>query len=388
MFRTPLMIVGDGPQEPTGLGRIARDLAGLIHASDLPVELVQVGGSIPPIWKEWEHYPLDRSYGDWGASYIEALWQSRFGRTPGILWLIWDPGRLAAYREIQIPVQKWAYTAVDSTNINRTLGGPARVALESFDRIIAYGRWGAGVIETLRHPVPYLPHGMTTEIYWPGAEWGGVSFVRSQLGPYFQPNVQKLVGCVATNQPRKDLGLFCHTLAELRDGGIPVFGWLHTDTLVKDWAIPQLIDDFGLQRHLVVTMGEFTDDQLAAFYRACSVTIAPGLGEGFGYPIVESLAAGTPVVHGDFGGGAELIPKREWRFPVRELRLDSVYALKRPVYRASDVVNAILRIFEWQHLVGEDTTRAYCHGAVAHLDWLALWPRWRSWIRQGLGLGH
>ena len=385
MYRTPFMIVGDGPQEPTGLGRIARDLAGLIKQSDLPVELVHVGGSIPPVWTGWEHYPLDRSYGDWGASFVEALWQSRFGRMPGILWLIWDPGRLAAYREIKAPVQRWAYTAVDSTNINRTLGGPARAALESFDRVIAYGRWGSEVIHSIRTSVPYLPHGLNTEVYAPELRWTDEDkWVHQQLGAYYRPDVHHLIGCVATNQPRKDLGLFCHTLGRLRDHGIPFYAWLHTDTLVKDWAIPQLIEDFGLQRSLTVTLPEYGDDQMAALYRACTVTVAPGLGEGFGYPLVESLASGTPVVHGDFGGGVELLPKREWRFPVREVRLDSVYALKRPVFRADDVVNAIARVIEWRDQVGVDTARAYCRGSVAHLDWSSLWPRWRAWIKQGL----
>ena len=387
MYRTPFMIVGDGPQEPTGLGRIARDLADHLHQEKdlLPIDLVQVGGSIPPVWQGgWRHYPLDRSYGDWGASYVQALWQSCFGKMPGILWLIWDPGRCFAYNDLTLPVQKWAYTAVDSTNINGTLGGPARVALQDFDRVIAYGRWGSHVIRTLREstPVSYLPHGLHLHTYETVAE-DEEYWVRAQLGQFYHPD-RVLVGCVATNQPRKDLGLFCHTLSKLRERGIKVYGWLHTDTLVKDWAIPQLIEDFRLSRHLTVTVANFSDDQLAALYRACDVTIAPGLGEGFGYPIVESLAAGVPVVHGDFGGGAELIPKVEWRFPVIAVRLESVYALKRPVFREHDVANAVMRVLNWKKEIGEETARAYCRGAVAHLDWSALWPRWRSWIKAGL----
>ena len=74
MYRTPLMIVGDGPQEHTGLGRILRDLATRIHASDLPVDLVTVGGPVPPVWRGgWPHYPLDERLhrgDDWGASYV------------------------------------------------------------------------------------------------------------------------------------------------------------------------------------------------------------------------------------------------------------------------------------------------------------------------------
>jgi hypothetical protein len=80
----------------------------------------------------------------------------------------------------------------------------------------------------------------------------------------------------------------------------------------------------------------------------------------------------------------ELVPKVEWRFPVRERRLESVYALQRPVFRAADVANAIERIWRWREAVGEATVRAYCRGATAHLSWSSLWPRWYSWIKQGL----
>ena len=381
---TPFMLVGDGPQETTGLGRIARDLGGFLLNSSLPIELVQIGGAVPPVWTGWQHYPLDRAE-DWGAACVVALWESLFKQEPGILMLCWDPGRLAYYRNLPLPVQKWAYTAIDSTNIQGSLGGPAAAALQEFDQVLGYGRWGAQVLKTLRpQGVSYLPHGLHTLTYTAPPTADESDWVRSVLGAFFRPD-HLLVGCVATNQPRKDLGLYFHTLATLRDRGMKVYGWLHTDVLVKDWAVQQLVEDFGLHKRVTITeSGQLTDRQLALLYRTCDVTIAPGLGEGFGYPIVESLAAGTPVVHGDFGGGRELVPKREWRFPVRAMRLESVYALRRPVFQAEDVANAIARVLDWRTQVGRETAAGYCRGAVAHLDWTALWPRWEQWFRRAL----
>lgn len=380
----PFMLVGDGPQEPTGLGRIARDLSGLLYGSDLPIDFVQVGGQVPPVWRAWTHYPLDRAE-DWGAACVEALWRSHFGSDPGILMLVWDPGRLAYYRNLSIPVQRWAYTAVDSENIRASIGGPAAAAVGEFDQILGYGRYGAGVLKTLRdQPVKYLPHGVETDVFATPPTATEAQWVQQTLGAYFRSE-HLLVGCVATNQPRKDLALYFHTLAVLRDRGLKVYGWLHTDTLVKDWAVQQLVEDFGLVKRVTVTLsGQLTDRQLALLYQTCDATIAPGLGEGFGYPIIESLAAGTPVVHGDFGGGRELVPKREWRFPVRALRLESVYAMKRPVFNAEDVANAIERVITWKQQIGLEASRAYCNGSVAHLNWQALWPRWKSWFKQVL----
>jgi glycosyltransferase involved in cell wall biosynthesis len=381
MTRTPILLVGDGPQENTGLGRILRDLGRVIVQSDLPVDLASVGGPVPPVWREWPHYPLDERLHrgeDWGASYVEQLYRSHFGDRPGVVWIIWDPSRLHYFEGIQLPVQLWGYAAIDAANGIGSIGGPAAHALATFDRIIAYGRWGSEIIRTVRQQtVPYLPHGITPH------KPGGDAWAEQQLGPHLK-QADVLIGCVATNQPRKDLGLYFRTLGELKDRGFPVYGWLHTDVLVKAWSVHQLVEDCGLQRRVTVSTRDYSDDELATLYRRCALTIAPGLGEGFGYPIVESLAAGTSVVHVDFGGGAELIPKREWRFPVRELRLEGIYACQRPVCRPSDVANAVERVLAWQTAMGPYVSEGYCKGAVAHLDWQALAPRWRSWIRQGI----
>lgn len=386
--RIPLLIVGDGPQEPTGLARIARDLAGQIVTSDLPVDLVQVGGAVPPVWTAWRHVPMDEAAraDDWGCGYVDAVYRSLFGAKPGIVWLVWDPGRVAAYGPLSVPVQRWAYTAVDAPNLHETISGPAAAAVAGCDRVIAYGRWASQVLRSVRERVSYLPHGISLAPFeTPTQTDAETAWVQQQLGPY-RGIGQPVVGCVATNQPRKDLGLYFRTLAVLRQRGYPVFGWLHTDTLVKAWSVQQLVEDCGLAKRVAVTgIGDaFTDRQLALLYQACDVTIAPGLGEGFGYPIVESLASGVPVVHGDFGGGAELVPKIEWRFPVRARRLEGIYALQRPIFEPEDVANAIERVWRWRDAVGDLAAAGYCKGSVAHLDWSALWPRWYAWINQGL----
>lgn len=378
MTRLPLLLVGDGPAEPTGLGRIARDLAAQIVTSDLPVDLVQIGGGTPPCWTGWRHYPLDRS-DDWGARHVDHYYRDLFGDRPGILWVIWDPGRLLPYAQLDLPVQRWTYTAIDAANVAGRITGPAGAALKAFDRVLAYGRWGSRVLHnSLDADVAYLPHGISPVPIEEDRAW-----VNALLGRYCHPD-QIVVGAVMTNQWRKDFGIYFQTLHGLRQRGYKVFGWLHTDVAVKAWAVQQLVDDFGLQKAVCITIADYTDTQLAALYRRCALTLLPSGGEGFGYPIVESLAAGVPVVHGDCAGGAELVPKTEWRVPVRGWRIEGIYALERPVWHAEDWINAAERVLRWRQAVGDTVVQAYCRGAVAHLDWRSLWPRWRGWIRQGL----
>ena len=378
----PLVLVGDGPHEPTGLGRIHRDLGSFLAQSGLPVELLSIGGSTPPVWDRWRHYPLNPANEDWGASQVEGYYRAIFGDRPGIVWCIWDPGRLWAYVNLDLPVEKWAYTAIDATNQNGTLSGPAAEALRRFDRVLAYGKWAGQILKSVTGRGQYLPHGIV------GAQYRAedpqqLPFVASTLGRYYKPG-QTLIGCIATNQPRKDLGIFTQTLRELRRRGRNVYGWLHTDQLIKAWSVQQLAEDADLLRRLTVTTDTFDDQQLVALLQQCDLTIAPGLGEGFGYPIIESLAAGTICLHGDYAGGAELLPKTEWRIPVRESRLESVYALQRPVFRVEDWANAAERALDWREAVGRDVARAYCQGAAEGYDWGRIWPRWYAWIKAGL----
>jgi glycosyltransferase involved in cell wall biosynthesis len=49
-----------------------------------------------------------------------------------------------------------------------------------------------------------------------------------------------------------------------------------------------------------------TDDTLWALYRLARCTVFPSLNEGFGLPVAESLAIGTPVVTSDFGSMLEI----------------------------------------------------------------------------------
>lgn len=390
MARLPFVVVGDGPNEPSGLGRIARDLVTiLLHRLGDAVDLVHVGGPPLPIWSAWRHVPMSEAdrRDDWGAGFVAELYQQTFGTRPGVIFYIWDPARIWPHLQTGLPVQHWGYLPVDASDLVGRLGGVAGEAVRRLDRVVAYGRWGGQVLRACGREgeiIP-LPHPIETGTFAEPEASAHQSFV-DLLGRYYRPSM-KILGTVATNQPRKDWALVAQTLRILRDRGHQVFGWWHTDVLVKAWSLPGLVEDLGLQQAVMITGftgAPWSDDDLATAYQCCSATIAPGLGEGFGYPIVESLAAGTPVVHVDHAGGRELVPSRAWRFPVRELRAEGIYGLRRPVARAEDVANALERVWDWQAAVGPATAAAYCRGSVAHLDGAALAGRWQTWFRQGI----
>jgi glycosyltransferase involved in cell wall biosynthesis len=56
----------------------------------------------------------------------------------------------------------------------------------------------------------------------------------------------------------------------------------------------------------VDTESRLSDGQLWAAYRLARCTVFPSLNEGFGLPVAESLAAGTPAITSDFGSMLEI----------------------------------------------------------------------------------
>lgn len=411
--RRPLLIYGDGPRLPSGLGRIARDLTLRLHNEDeaLGITVVQVGVDPPDgwHWQAWPVFGFQPTFHDQGRTAVTlALHDYLDSDQIPIVFMVMDPSRCfdltRKNEDTLLPAHFWGYFPIDSENVAGRLSGPAAEAVWSCQRVLAYGRYGATVLQrTLQAqaeeklegqapqgqlaatPVSYLPHGLDAHFQPTDPVLAGEQFVRWRQA---LPRDAWILGCVATNQPRKDLSLLFSVGSLLKRDGIEVGVWLHTDQLTNAWDIGQLAHDFGYTaREVCVSVGEgetiLTDAQLCARYTASHCTLAVGLGEGFGYPIVESLACGTPVVHGNFGGGTTLLPRREWLVEPAAWRLESCYAVKRPVLDPRTVAEAVKRAVLFKHAAPQ-LCEAYCQGAVDHLRWDTLWPRWRRWFQLGL----
>lgn len=115
---------------------------------------------------------------------------------------------------------------------------------------------------------------------------------------------------VGTVEPRKNLGRLLEAFAQLRHAG-------HTEQLVmvgqlgwKYGAIVQQIEELNQRspdmRDSVRLIGYVADDDLPAIYNLAAVVALPSLYEGFGLPILESMACGTPVLTSNISSMAEV----------------------------------------------------------------------------------
>ncbi len=395
---TPLLIISDAPTSGTGLGRITRDLATRIHAH-LPEFKVATLGYAGPYSSRlgFAQYQIDMK--DWVVNNLPEVWEDFAGDAAGIILSVWDASRLLWFSRpetcpdrrlgkwlLKASIQRWGYFPIDATGPNDKLTGILKHTIEPYHRILAYSKWAEDILRRTLVGSPKLdgltnlPHGIDTSVFYPrdlhAARHGFGERIgaRTSKGKWFNiPDDVFLVGIVATNQVRKDWGLGIQTVAELAKER-KVMVWCHTDVLERHWSLPALLNDFGLIDNHIVTSLDLSDEQMAWCYSACDVTLGIGLGEGFGYPIFESLACGTPCIHGDYGGAAEHMSSqmlvRRWAS-----RLEGPYCCQRPVFFPPDWRDAVNGIAGYPRSIASLPPR---------LDWNNLWKEWSSWLTKGL----
>ncbi|TFD39209.1 glycosyltransferase [Cryobacterium sp. TMT1-19] len=128
-----------------------------------------------------------------------------------------------------------------------------------------------------------------------------------------------LLLCVGSHEPRKN-HLAVLSAAELlwREGHEFCLSFVGGNSWGGQAFTTQL-EQMQERGRPVQTISAISDALLWGGYRAAACTAFPSLNEGFGLPVAESLAVGTPVVTSDFGsmkeiceqGGAVLVDPRD-----------------------------------------------------------------------------
>lgn len=128
---------------------------------------------------------------------------------------------------------------------------------------------------------------------------------------YKLPTDRPMILYVGGIDPRKNALFMCEVFAELLKNehltSKPIL--VLAGRIQKDDQYPKLVAQLKSQgiEDEVFQLGFVPDKDLPSLYRAADISIFPSLYEGFGLPVLESMACGTPVVAGNNSSIPEVV---------------------------------------------------------------------------------
>ena len=176
------------------------------------------------------------------------------------------------------------------------LSAMTRLSCKRARRIIAVSQATADEIVSLLGISPeridVVPHGVDHKRFRPIAPKQVMRLAQKNRLP------ERFVLFLGTLEPRKNLTTLVEAFAQteaLRQGVELVIagakGWFYDEVF-------RCVEALGLTQ-VVHFPGFVPDDELPLWYNATSVFVYPSIYEGFGMPLLEAMACGTPVVSSD-----------------------------------------------------------------------------------------
>jgi glycosyltransferase involved in cell wall biosynthesis len=212
---------------------------------------------------------------------------------------------------------------------------------------IVYSRYGEREALRAGLDVLYVPHGVDTKVFAQMHEDKARELTKL-------PTDRWVVGMVAANKGVPSRKAFEPSLRAFRD-----FHAKHPDallylhTLMSDqdagMNLTELLGVLGLEigKDVIVTnQYDYTlgmpPEYMAALYNSFDVLLACSMGEGFGIPIVEAQACGTPVITGDWTSMSELT----WRGAMVDRSSADPFYTGLAAYQFQPRVGAIVEALE------------------------------------------
>ena len=303
-----LLWLSESPLLATGFARVGRELLSrLARVDGLSVAAIGWGYDGWPYASS--HYPYviypssSDSHGEDILERVVAEFQPDIVITLAELWMIrWmqnHPARACF---------KWiAYCPLDAG----PLYPPSYPLVRSMDEIVAMSHFGRKTIEdgVPSKRVHMIYHGVDPHVYRPLPN-------RELLKSHDRLQNRFVIGCVARNQPRKNVPALVKAFAQLAKRLPDVHLYLHMDPCDVGFDMVTLLQRYALQSRADISSPQITaasgltDEKLNRLYNIFDVTVLPSTGEGFGLPILESMAVGVPVVATDCSACTELVTGR------------------------------------------------------------------------------
>lgn len=180
---------------------------------------------------------------------------------------------------------------------------------------IAMSRFGQRMLRDQGIESTYIPHAIDTGVFKPSPTTRNGRRPREAMDI---PADAFLIMIAAANKgvhpPRKAWGQMYSALSRFMAEHPDAWLYVHTDKMGiggVDLAVLEKATGLPMERVRYTdpysyAAGRVGPEDLAALYTAADVLLASSMGEGFGIPVVEAQACGTPVIVSDFSAQPEL----------------------------------------------------------------------------------
>lgn len=310
-----VLMLGDSPTIKTGFGRVQRKAAEAFLAQGWEVAAVTAHVH-EPSWDpdlpiKFYYPPVGDVLGLMSVEGAVADFQ------PDRIYMTGDPGSVTTYSTV-IPqrIPMFAYVPIEGEPI---VNHYWRELLRQID-FMTCTRYGVNVVkQSLGKEVDYALH--------------GVDPVFKPLDPERRDEIRKRLGwdgkfvliCVATNVHRKQWPRLIEAVSKLKHQykQRDLLLYAHTvpfdDHWLEGWNLPEVAAAWGVYEEVIfnpqmhkhlAAVPEISEDPeiptLPELYAAADLFVLPSQVEGFGLPIAEAMACGTPPLVTRYAAGWEV----------------------------------------------------------------------------------
>ena len=366
-----ILIVSDSPLGTSGFSTVSYNLSKIFHKLGYDVFVMGFNHVGNPI--KTDHFvvfqagmPYNNQYGYFTFDhYVKKI-------RPNLIVSIADLHQVKYIKEKKGDIKWLAYFPVDTDDWSKEL----RSYLHFPDYLVPYSNFGKKMVlsEGLT-PLDMIYHGVDLDIFHP------IDNARSYLLDI--PEDSFIVGTVATLNKRKMWNVWFEVVDKfLKD---------KDDAYVVAMVDPKHIfgdvynfNETRLAKNLeskVLTPSEYntqagglTPPEINIYYNIFDCHLLTTGGEGFGLPILESMAAGTPNVVSDYSACPEIVGTSGMLIPVS--RYVKIHKTRRPIIDVDIAVDHLNTLYENANYLDLLSQRALKR--AKQFTWEKTIPQWKK----------
>lgn len=250
------------------------------------------------------------------------------------------------------------------------------------DTLITFSKFAVETTKERTKKAPILIyHGIDYPMWSTPVDEKTILGNRKQLFPD-EPN-PFIFGMVARNQPRKNIPVFLEAFSAHSKTHPHSRVLLHSVPRDQGWDLNVLVQEFRLLKDKVYIPQNLTPQRgidnkdLRIIYNCMNVHVNTAWGEGFGIPILESMACGIPNIVPDYTTGPELVGESKSGLLLKPAAVYSVEALshiRRFIVDPLNLLDTMNFMAENESPLKEYSKRAKTK--AAEFNWDNIMPLW------------